>query len=185
MTNAETQLASYFANYPPPIAKLGQAVRKRLQARLPGLFEIVYLYERQRALVIAYAPTDRGYEGLCSLALYPDQVKLYFAQGARLATADKDQLLQGRGTVRYVALGAVADFDRAAIEHLMAAALQLAKLRLDPNGKGAVTFRVAAQQQRARRAAAAAARPAAKQRAVKGPAAKARATNGRAAKSKR
>ena len=152
MTKAETQLAGYFAKYDPPIVKLGKALRAKLRARLPGLFEVVYVYEGQHSLVISYSPTEQGYEGLCSLALYPREVKLFFAQGALLSKADPNKLLQGRGTtVRHVVMNTLADFDRAEIEAVMAAAVQLAKLRLDAGAKGSVVFRVEAQQQRARR----------------------------------
>ena len=54
MTNAETQLASYFAKYSSAMVKLGKALRAKLRARLPGLFEIVYVYESQGALAISY-----------------------------------------------------------------------------------------------------------------------------------
>jgi hypothetical protein len=61
-------------------------------------------------------------------------------------------LLQGHGkTVRHVVLNAVADFDRAEIEVLMAAALKLAKLRLDASAKGSVIIKAEAQKQRALR----------------------------------
>ncbi len=166
MTNAETQLASYFAAYEPAMAKLGKALRAKLRARLPGLHEIVYVYENQNALVIAYSPTEHGYDGLCSLALYPSGVKLYFTKGAQLSKSDPNQLLQGRAAVRYVVLNAVADFDRPEIEVLMAAALELAKLRLDPGAKSSVIIRAEAQKQRARRATKAA-RPAATGRKAK------------------
>ena len=153
MTNAETQLASFFAKYEPAIVKLGKALRAKLRARLPGLFEIVYVYENQNALVISYSPTERGYEGVCSLALYPDRVNLNFGQGALLSKSDPNKLLQGRGkTVRHVVLNSLADFDRAEIELLMAAALKLAKLRLDSSAKGSVIIKAEAQAQRARRA---------------------------------
>ena len=165
MTNAETQLASYFAKYEPAMAKLGKALRAKLRARLPGLFEIVYVYESQDALVISYSPTENGYEGLCSIALYPRQVKLFFAQGALLSKSDPNKLLQGRGKVRHVVLNAVADFDRAEIEVLMAAALKLAKLRLDASAKGSVIIKAVAQKQRAARKKAA--RPASTRRTAK------------------
>jgi hypothetical protein len=153
MTNAETQLASFFAKYEPAMAKFGKALRAKLRARLPGLFEIVYVYENQNSLVISYSPTEHGYEGLCSFALYPNRVHLYFAQGALLAKSDPNNLLQGRGKGRHVVLNAVADFDRAEIEVLMVAALNLAKLRLDPSAKSSVIIKAEAQKQRARRAA--------------------------------
>ena len=78
VTNAETQLASFFAKYEPAMAKLGKALRAKLRDRLPGLFEVVYVYDTQDALVISYSPTENGYEGLCSIALYPRSVKLFF-----------------------------------------------------------------------------------------------------------
>ena len=88
MTNAETQLAGYFAKYEPATAKLGKALRAKLRARLPGLFEIVYMYENQKALVISYSPTERGYEGVCSISVYPRLVKLGFGKGAQLSKSD-------------------------------------------------------------------------------------------------
>src|SRR6185295_17682869 len=152
VTNAETQLAGYFAKYEPAMAKLGKALRAKLRDRLPGLFEVVYVYENQNSLVISYSPTENGYEGLCSLALYPSGAKLFFAQGALLSKSDPDKLLQGRAKVRHVVLNAVADFDRAEIEVLIAAALKLAKLRLDASAKGSVIIKAEAQKQRAGRA---------------------------------
>jgi hypothetical protein len=152
VTNAETQLASYFAKYEPAMVKLGKALRAKLRDRLPGLFEVVYVYATQNSLVISYSPTENGYEGLCSMALYPRCAKLFFAQGALLSKADPKKLLQGRGGVRHVVLNGVADFDRAEIEVLMAAALKLAKVRLDASATGSVIIKAEEQKQRARRA---------------------------------
>lgn len=153
MPAAETQLASLFARYSPAIAALGLAVRAKLRARLPGLREIVYLYENQQSLVIAYSPTAQGYQGVCSLAVHPDRVSLYFSQGAQLTAADPQRLLQGSGKlVRFVALGTAADLDRPEIETLMVAALQLADVRPSPGATGEVIFKVEGQQKRASRA---------------------------------
>jgi hypothetical protein len=153
VTNPEKQVASYFARYEPATAKLGKALRAKLRARLPGLFEVVYVYENQDSLVISYSQTERGYEGLCSLALHPDTVHLYFTQGVVLSKSDPNKLLQGRGkTVRHVVMNSVADFDRPEIEVLMAAALGLAKVRLDPSAKGSVIIKAEAQKERASRA---------------------------------
>jgi hypothetical protein len=167
LTNSETQLASFFAKYEPAMAKLGKALRAKLRARLPGLFEIVYVYANQSALVISYSPTEHGYDGVCGMTLYPQTVHLFFGQGAFLSKSDPKQLLQGHGkTVRHVVLDAVADFDRAEIEVLMAAALKLAKLRLDASAKGSVIIKAEAQKQRALRTKKAA-RPASARRTAK------------------
>ena len=153
MTNTETQLAGYFAAYEPAMAKLGKKLRTKLRARLPGLFEIVYVYESQNALVIAYSPTERGYEAVCSISVYPHLVKLGFGKVAELAKSDPNKLLKGSGkTARYVALNSLADFDRPEIEALIARAVKLAKLHLDPNAKGAMIVKVEEQQKRTRRA---------------------------------
>ena len=84
-----------------------------------------------------------------------------------MAKSDPNKLLQGSGkTVRHVVLSKAADFARAEIEVLMAAALKLAKLRLDASAKGAVIIKAEEQKQRARRASKAA-RPAAARRTAK------------------
>lgn len=152
-TNPETQVASFFADYPPAIAKLGRALRAKLRARLPGLHEIVYLYENQGSLVISYSPTERGADGLCGIAVYPDRVNLFFGRGAELSKSDPSKLLQGSGkTVRHVALSSAADLDRAEIEALMSAAWKLAKLRIDSRSKGRTIVKAQEQKRRARRA---------------------------------
>ena len=167
MNDAEAQVASFFAKYEPAIARLGKALRAKLRERLPGLSEIVYYYENQDALVISYSPTEQGSEGVCGIGVYPSCVKLFFGQGARLSKSDPKKLLQGSGkTVRQVELRSVADFERAEIEALLAAALKLAKLRLDPGAQGALILRADSQKQRALRARKAA-RPAAKRPAAK------------------
>lgn len=154
MTDAEAQVTSYFGRYEPAMAALGSAVRAKLRARLPGLHEIVYMYERQNAFVISYSPTEQGYAGVCSLALRPDRAELHFAQGAQLSKSDPKKLLRGSGnTVRHVVLQAAADCDRAEIEALMAAALKLANVRPDAKAKGSIVIRAEAQKARARRAA--------------------------------
>lgn len=153
MTNEETLLASYFARYEPPMAKIGKALRAKLRARLPGLFEVVYLYENQESLVISYSPNERGYEAPCSLALYPTGVKLYFAHAAQLSKSDPSKLLQGSAkTVRFVELNSVSDFDRPVIQALITAVLKLANVSPDPSAKGSVIIRAEAQKERARKA---------------------------------
>jgi hypothetical protein len=150
---AETQIASFFAKYEPATVKLGKALRAKLRDRLPGLFELVYVYDSQNSLVISYSPTETGSDGVCAIAVYPRRVNLCFTGGALLSRSDPKRLLQGRGkTVRHVVLNSVADFDRPEIEVLMAAALKLAKVRLDASAKGSVIIKAAAQKQRARRA---------------------------------
>lgn len=152
MTSSESQLANYFAAYEPAMARFGKALRAKLRKRLPGLFEVVYVYAKQQALLISYSPTENGYEGVCSMGLYPHEVKLFFAKGALLSKADPGKLLRGSSTVRHVVLSAPAEFDRPEVESLVSAALKLAKVRLTAGAKGAVVVRAEAQKKRATRA---------------------------------
>ena len=153
MTSAEAQIASFFAKYDPATVKLGKALRAKLRARLPGLSELVYVYESQKTLVISYSPTEHGHEGLCGFKLTPRSMELFFGQGALLSKSDPNKLLQGSGkTTRHVVLNAIADFNRPEIEVLMAAALKLAKVRLDARAKSSVIIKAEAQKQRASRA---------------------------------
>jgi hypothetical protein len=165
--NADTQLASFFAKYEPAMAKLGKALRAKLRRRLPGMFELVYVYENREALVIAYSPTEHGIDGLCSIALYPREARLYFARGHSLSKSDPKKLLQGRGPgVRHVVLDAASDLDRVELEALMACALKLAKVRLEAGAKHTLIFKAGAAKQRPRRVASTA-RPASVRRTTK------------------
>ena len=102
------------------------------------------------------------------IPLDPRGAKLFFGKGAQLSKSDPNKLLQGSGnqTVRHLVLDSVADFDREEVEALMAAAVKIAKLRLDPGAKGAIIIKAEAQKQRALRAAKAA-RPAPTRRTTK------------------
>jgi hypothetical protein len=111
------------------------------------------VYESQKALVFSYSPTETGSHGVGGIAVYPGQVTLFLAGGDRLSKSDPNGLLQGGGkAVRHVELSSAAEFDRAEIEALIAAALKLTKVRLDPSAKGSVILKAEAQKQRARRA---------------------------------
>jgi len=149
--SAESQLQGYFARYEPSIARLGKALRAKLRRRLPGLFEVVYVYANQDALVISYSPTENGYDGVCSLGLYPSEAKLFFTRGALLSKVDQNKLLQGRAGVRHVVMNKAAELDRPEVEALIVAALKLAKLALDAKAKGTVVIRAEAQKERASR----------------------------------
>lgn len=118
---------------------------------MPGLFELVYFYERQQALLLSYSPTEAGSAGVSALGLYPGSVRLFFSGGDRLE--DPHGLLQGQAkTVRFVVMNSAAEFDRPELEALMRAALSLAKVRVRPGVEGETLLRAESQKQRARRA---------------------------------
>ncbi len=96
-SEAERRLAELLERCEPRVARLGKSVRKQLRARWPGLHELVYLYENQGALVLSYSPTERGAEGVCALALRPDELHLYlcnlFHVGLKSSIEATDNLL--------------------------------------------------------------------------------------------
>jgi hypothetical protein len=151
MDDAEERIAGYFAAYESSVADLGRRLRARLRARLPRHAEIVYVYERQRMLLVSYSPSLKGYDGLCSLAVTPDKVRLFFANGTSLRHADPGRLLQGRGTARFVELRDAADFDRPEIEALLSAASELAGGEPVVGAPGSIVLKEESQKARSRR----------------------------------
>lgn len=157
MTNAESQIAGFFAKYDRKIADLGKALRKRLRERLPGLIELVYVYENQNALIISYSPTEAGAQGVGGVAVYPKKVSVFLAGGPDLAKSDPQKLLQGSGkSARHIAMTSIADFDRPEIETLIAAAVRITKIQLTPGTPGSTVIKADEQKARARRTAKAA-----------------------------
>jgi hypothetical protein len=141
----EAQVDSYFDRYESPLADVGRAARSKLRDRLPGFFEVVYVYGSQDAIVISFSPTERGYEGLFTLRVDPRGVRLYFAKSTQLSNADAAKLLKGGAkAVRYVDLSSVGGHRAREIEELIEASLKLANVRLDPSSKGTVIIRSAA-----------------------------------------
>ena len=76
------QLAAFFANFDPAIARLGRAARGKLRRLLPGAIEFVY--DNYYALVIGYGATERPSDAVLSLVLYPRKVALCFLRGVGL-----------------------------------------------------------------------------------------------------
>lgn len=152
MTNPETLIASYFAKYEPDVANLGKALRAKMRKRLRGLNEIVYVYANQGSLVIAYSPSENGggSDAVLGTSLHADCVKLFFTHGAELSKSDAGKLLRGSGkTVRHVILDAASDLDRPEVEALIAAALNLAQVKLAAGAEGSVIIKAEEQKVRA------------------------------------
>lgn len=153
MTNTESQIAGFFAKYDRKMADLGKTLRKKLRDRFPGLIELVYVYEKQEALIISYSPTEAGAQGVGGVAVYPKKVSIFLAGGAELAKSDPQKLLEGSGkSARHIPMTSIADFDRPEIETLIAAAVKITKTRLDVGAQGSTVIKADEQKDRARRA---------------------------------
>jgi hypothetical protein len=124
---AEKQLRSFIAKFSSQDQTRIRALRRAVRKRLPGGYELVYDYDKN--FVIAYGPTDRGYEAVVAIAAQASRLALCFGQGASLP--DPAGILRGRGRqVRSVPLNSAADLERPELEALMREALARAVVPL-------------------------------------------------------
>lgn len=141
------QLAMFLAKYAPAIAKQAKAALGKLDAQMPGATRLVY--DNYNALVIAFGGGPKMSDIVCSIALYPKWVTLFFMHGATLP--DPDELLEGTGKqirgIRLVAGAAM--LDRPAIRALLREAM--ARAEYVPAAKATLEIRAVVAKQRPRR----------------------------------
>ena len=114
------QVADLIARYTPEMAHTITACRRKLCARVPRGFELVY--DNYNALAIGYAWADKASASLVSIAGYPRWVTLFFLYGKGLP--DPDGLLTGDGVrVRSIRLASPGDLDKPAVQRLLTLAL--------------------------------------------------------------
>jgi hypothetical protein len=91
----------------------------KLRRAFPGSYQLVYDYSN--SLVVAFGMSDRGYEAIVALAIFPRWVRLYFDK----SLPDPKGLLEGSGgKVRSVALKTASDLDHGDIQALIKAAIR-------------------------------------------------------------
>ena len=144
----EAELRSYIARLDPKVQKLARSVRAAVRKRFPTANELAYDYKT--FVVITYSPTDRGIEGIVSIAARPDGVRLYLSQGPQLP--DPKRLLLGKGKqVRFVRVEAASQLDHPAVKALIDAAINQAEVPLPSTGRGTLNIRSAGAKQRPRK----------------------------------
>lgn len=155
--SAQARLAECIAKYSPEVRAVAEAALKKMRVCLPGAVETVY--DNYNALAIAFGPTDRRPDVVCSITLYPRWVSLFFARGASLP--DPEKMLKGSGTtVRHIVLEDASVLDQPAVRTLLARAVDAAGTRFDPSAAPRVVIKSVAKTRRPRRPAAAAPRAA-------------------------
>ena len=87
----EAQLRAYIDKLEPKNQKLFRSVRAAVRKRFPTANELAYDYSH--ALVIGYAPADRGIDSIVAIRACATGVSLYFNQGPQLP--DPKRLLRG------------------------------------------------------------------------------------------
>jgi hypothetical protein len=144
----QQQLEGFLDKYLPEIAEQARACLKILRARLPGAIQLVY--DNYNALVIGFGPSEKPSDAIFSLALFPRYVTVFFLQGTKVP--DPHKLLQGSGNVvRSIRLASPADLNTPEIRELMAAAMESARVPIDPAARGKLVIRSISAKQRPRR----------------------------------
>ena len=113
------QLSAFLSRFPPEIVALVKRCLPKLRRAVPCTYQLVYDYSN--SLVVAFGMSDRGYEAIVAMAIFPRWIRLYFDK----SLPDPEGLLEGSGAkVRNVTLKAASDLDHADIQALFKAAIK-------------------------------------------------------------
>ena len=113
------QFSAFLSRYSPEIVALVKRCLLKLRRAFPGSNQLVYEYSN--SLVVAFGMSERGYEAIVAVAIFPRWVRLYFDK----SLPDPKGLLEGAGTkVRSVTLKAASDLDDKDIQALIKAAIK-------------------------------------------------------------
>jgi hypothetical protein len=113
------QFSAFLSRFPPEIVALARRCLLKLRRAFPGSYQLVYDYSN--SLVVAFGMSERGYEAVVAIAIYPGWVRLYFDK----SLPDPKGLLEGSGgKVRSVTVKAASDLDHGDIQALIKAAIK-------------------------------------------------------------
>ncbi len=142
------QLDKFLAKYDREVVSTARGALAILRKRLPGAMELVY--DNYNALAIGFGPSERASEVICSIALYPRYVNLFFLQGAKLP--DPHKRLKGSGNiVRHIRLDSLSVLKDPEIVELMDEAVRRAKVPIGPKQKRKMVVRAVSAKQRPRK----------------------------------
>jgi hypothetical protein len=113
------QFAALLSRFPPEIVALVKRCLPKLRRAFPGCYQLVYDYSH--SLVVSFGVSERGYEAIVAIAIFPDRVRLYFDK----SLPDPQGVLEGSGAkVRSVILKSASELDRGDIHELIKAAIK-------------------------------------------------------------
>ena len=114
-----TEFSALLSRFPPEIVTLVKRCLPKLRLAFPGCNQLVYDYSN--SLVVAFGLSERGYEAIVAIAIFPQWVRLYFDK----SLPDPKGLLEGSGTkVRSVTVTAASDLDHGDIQAFIKAAIK-------------------------------------------------------------
>src|SRR5215471_3431294 len=107
------QFSAFLSRFPPDIVSLVKRCLPKLRRAFPGANQLVYDYTN--SLVVSFGMSERGYEAIVAVAIFPRFVRLYFDK----SLPDPKGLLEGAGAkVRSVTIKAASDLDQGDIHAL-------------------------------------------------------------------
>ena len=147
-TTPEAEIRSFTASFSPEVQKLFRSLRSAVRKRMPAANELVYVYNA--IFVIGYSATENGVDGLLSIWVRADEVRLYFGHGKKLK--DPKKLLMGTGTTtRFIPIESASRLKHPDVEAFIAAEITHSIVPLPAKGKGKVIIRSVLGKQPARR----------------------------------
>jgi hypothetical protein len=113
------QFSAFLSRFPPEVVALTKRCLPKIRRAFPGSTQLVYDYSN--SLVVAFGMSERGYEAIVAVAIFPRWVRLYFDK----SLPDPKGLLEGSGAkVRSVTLKAASDLDDGDVQALIKAAVK-------------------------------------------------------------
>ena len=144
----EARLRAFIGKFDPKHQKLMRSVRGAVRKLFPTANELAYEYNH--AVVISYSPSEQGIQGIVSLSLLAEGVRLYFTNGPKMK--DPKGLLQGSAKqVRFIPVKSARDLAHPDVKPLLAAAVQLASVPLRAAGQGRLIIKSEASKKPPRR----------------------------------
>ena len=142
----KAQLSAFLSRFPPEIVALAKRCLLKLRRVFPGSYEIVYDYSN--SVVVAFSMSERGYEAIVAIAIFPGWVRLYFDKSV---PAPKG-LLEGSGAkVRSVTLEAASELDHGDIQALITAAIKHSGVTFPRTGSTRMVIKSKSKKPRPRR----------------------------------
>ena len=144
----QRQLKHFLSKYEPDIARQAAEAIGIMRAKMPGAFELIY--DNYNALAVGWGPTEKTSAVICSIAVFPRWVSVFFFQGRKLD--DPLKLLKGGGNqVRHIVLDSPATLEAPGVKALIKQAIALSPTPLDKRAKVQMIVKSVSEKQRPRR----------------------------------
>jgi hypothetical protein len=140
------RLSAFLSRFPPEVVALAKRCLPKLRRAFPGSQQLVYDYSH--SLVVAFGMSERGYEAIVAMAVFPSCVRLYFDK----SLPDPEGLLEGSGSkVRSVTVKAASDLDRGGIHALIKAAIRHSGVSFPRTGSTRTVIKAESKKRKPRR----------------------------------